>query len=167
MNEDPGFVKPSGNTIDTHSAFVTETESTGKLEGKSVTNKPVDGEVKKKDKSGMECFVCGKMGHYARECKKKKSTGKALVAKSSDVEDYEQEEEYEEEAVVYLTSLETVLFTRNDVLLDSQASGNVFWNRDLLSNVRESSKKVMLNGVQAKAFQQGSHGQHPVLRGNG
>ena len=151
VNEDPGFVKPSGNTIDTHSAFVTETEPTDKPEGKSVTDKPADGEVKKKDKSGVECFVCGKMGHYARECKKKKSTGKALVAKSSDVEDYEQEEEYEEEGVVYVTSLETVLFTRNDVLLDSQASVNVFCNRDILSNVRESAKKVMLNRVQAKA----------------
>ena len=57
----------------------------------------------------------------------------------------------EEGEVAYVTSLETVLFARNDVLLDSQASVNVFCNRELLSNVREYKKKVVLNGVQTKA----------------
>ena len=151
VTEDPGFVKPTGNTIDIHSAFVAETEPTGKPEGKLASSKPGDVDHKKKDKSSVECFNCGKLGHYSREYKNKKSAGKALVAKSSEVENFEQEEEYEEKEVIYVTSIETVLFTKNDVLLDSQASVNVLCNRDLLSNVRESMKKVLLNGVQAKA----------------
>ena len=103
---------------------------------------------KKKGKS----TVCGEMGHYARDCKMKKASGKALVTKSKDTEpDEDEEDDMEEGEVAYVTSLETVLFARNDVLLDSQASVNVFCNRELLSNVREYKKKVVLNGVQAKA----------------
>lgn len=50
-----------------------------------------------------------------------------------------------------VTTVERVLFSRDDVLLDSQASVNVFCNRELLSNVRRSAMKVVLNGIQAKA----------------
>lgn len=83
------------------------------------------------------------------DCRKKKSTDKALVAKDSTGDDYE--EESDDDEVAYVTTLERVLFSRDDVLLDGQASVNVFCNRELLSNVRESTTKVILKGVQAKA----------------
>ena len=44
---------------------------------------------------------------------------------------------------------ETVLFSRDDVLLDNQASVNVFCNRKLLRNVRRSDKDVILDGFQS------------------
>lgn len=59
-------------------------------------------------------------------------------------------QEYDDE-VTYITSAEMVLFSRDDVLFDSQASVNVFCNEKLLKNVRKSEKRVVLNGVQAKA----------------
>ena len=50
-----------------------------------------------------------------------------------------------------MTTFGRVLFSRDDALLDSQASVNVFCNRELLVNVRQSETKAVLNRVQAKA----------------
>ena len=69
------------------------------------------------------------------------ATGKA---DSSDEEEYDNE-------IAYVTTCELVLFSRDDVLLDSQASVNVFCNPLLLRNVRKSDRQVVLNGVQSKA----------------
>ena len=98
----------------------------------------------------MECFVCGKTAHYARDCKKKKGSEKVLLT-SGPYDSDDGEDDPEEEDVVYVTILERILFSRDDVLLDSQASVNVFCNRELLDNVRQSETRVVLNGVQAKA----------------
>ena len=46
---------------------------------------------------------------------------------------------------------EVVLFARSHVLLDNQASVNVFCNADLLTDVRRSKYGILLNGVQADA----------------
>ena len=108
---------------------------------------------KKKSSSSVNCFVCGEVGHYARDCRLKKGSEGALVAKddghgksSSSASDGGDGND-----VAYITSIESVLFSRDDVLLDSQASVNVFCNEQLLRNVRKSAKTVILNGVQAKA----------------
>ena len=70
------------------------------------------------------------------------------MEKGNDDDDYKSEEEDE---TVYVTTLETVLFAKDDVLLDSQASVKVFCNRALLNNVRKSDRNVVLNGVQSGA----------------
>ena len=69
-------------------------------------------------------------------------------ADSSDEDDYDRDGN---EDVAYVTTCEMVLFSRDDVLLDSQASVNVFCNPLLLKNVRKSDRQVILNGVQSKA----------------
>ena len=137
-----GRSDPSGN--DTHSAFVTadscfitKAKDSGKKGGKApAADKTAPG--KKKSLEEVECYVCGELGHYARDCKSRKSAAKAVVAKST-VEKGNDDDEYksdEEDETVYVTTLETVLFTKDDVLLDSQASVNVFCNRALLNKVR-------------------------------
>jgi hypothetical protein len=48
-------------------------------------------------------------------------------------------------------SAETVLFAANEVLIDSQASVNVFKSKNLLQNIRKSYRSIVLNGVQSGA----------------
>ena len=157
VNEDLG----SGTTgSDTHSAFVTadsnmvtKSRDQDKQKRSATTGKGNPSATKKKSLADITCYVCGEMGHYARDCEEKKGADKALVTtKTSGLgsdDDYEEKEEENETA--YVTSLEKVMFSRHDVLLDSQASVNVFCNRSLLRNVRESDRRITLNGVQAGA----------------
>ena len=148
VTNDPGFSRPPGIDTDTYTALVTDTDPTGKTDDVKQAGKSKS-DVKKKAKSAVECFVCGKTDHYARDCMKKGSEKVLLTSGSSDSDD--EEDDLEEEDVAYVTTLERVLFSRDDVLLDSQASVNVFCNRELLDNVRQSETRVVLNGVQAKA----------------
>jgi hypothetical protein len=46
-------------------------------------------------------------------------------------------------------SSETALFSSNEVLIDSQASVNVFNSEHLLRNIRKSQRPIVLNGVQS------------------
>lgn len=75
---------------------------------------------------------------------------KALLTKTAGLSPAEDDYDYEDERdVAYVMTSETVLFSRDDVLLDGQASVNVFCNQKLLRNVRRSDKDVILNGVQS------------------
>ena len=43
------------------------------------------------------------------------------------------------------------MFTRYDILLDTEASLNVFCNKDLLTNVTTAKHHVIMTGVDSKA----------------
>jgi Zinc knuckle len=77
------------------------------------------------------CFVCGATGHYARDCEKRKGIGKALVASSAAVD--EEEQQADEWDLALVTNEEMVFFSQHDILLDNEASINIFQNRDLLT----------------------------------
>ena len=130
-----------------HSAFLTDlamTTQKGKAPGKKV--KPKVAATKKKS-SSVICCVCGETGHYARDCENRKSGEQALFAEAED--DIDEDDRTVESASV--TTNEVILFARSHVLLDNQASVNVFCNADLLTDVRRSKHGILLNGVQADA----------------
>ena len=140
---------------DTHSAFVTadlNLVTKSKDKSKASTLSGDSGSGKKRVLADVECYSCGEMGHYARDCTAKKAgPDSALVSKARAAEFTEGDEYDYDDEIAYVTTTETVLFSRDDVLLDSQASVNVFCNPHLLSNVRKSDREVLLNGVQSGA----------------
>jgi Zinc knuckle len=72
------------------------------------------------------CFVCGIVGHYARDCEKRKGgekTEKALIATA--VQEDEVEEERDEWDLALVTSAEHALFSKLEALLDNKASISV------------------------------------------
>ena len=144
MNEGSGSEVPGS---DTHSAFVTaDTNIVAKSKDKDTKKSTTTGKVTKKALAEVTCYVYGELGHYARDCKDKKGSDAALVTgKTGGLESEDEiDEEDDDFKTAYVTTSEKVLFSRFDVLLDSQASVNVFCNRRLLRNVREfaSSKSV-------------------------
>ena len=93
--------------------------------------------MKAKKASTIVCYVCEGVGHYARDCPKRKGKSVAFVVDhSTEPNDYEDEEHYDEAAYVF--TAEAAMFTREDVLLDSQASVNVFCNAKLLKDIGSS-----------------------------
>ena len=49
----------------------------------------------------------------------------------------------------FVATHEVILFARSHVLLNNQASVNVFCNGGLLTDIRRSKQGILLNGVQA------------------
>jgi hypothetical protein len=72
-----------------------------------------------------------------------------LTYGTSESSDSENETAYMTTDVI--VSLERVLFAADEVLIDSQASVNVFKSKHLLRNIRKSQRSIVLNGVQSGA----------------
>lgn len=87
---------------------------------------------KSKKKSEVVCFICGLVGHYARDCTQRKGADKALV--------------------VHLIAMrEKVMFTRYDLLLDNQSSVDIKGNADLIDNQRKAARSINMCGIQRGA----------------
>jgi Zinc knuckle len=130
-------------SIEHHSALVVE-----KGQGKAKPPKPPGERTKKTSSSeSIECFVCGNFGHYARDCPDRKSKDSTLVVHGEDIdEDAYSNDGYDKEAA-YVLSLETALFARHILLLDTQSSANVVAAAELLTKIRRTSDGIILSGI--------------------
>ena len=87
------------------------------------------------------------VGHFARECAERKGDSTALVTKEQS-QDFDDEEFSDAYDVALITVREKAFFSSTTILLDNESSLNVFNNSELLKNVREARKTVIMNGVQ-------------------
>ena len=137
----------------TDSAFVSKSKEDKVKEKDPQTRGKVSGGRKdrRSSPSTIICFVCGKGGHYARDCENKKDGETALLTTEDHSDDEEEAYNVFKSEGAYVTSSETVLFSPSHVLLDNQASVNIFKNPHLLTNIRVADNGILLNGVQQSA----------------
>jgi hypothetical protein len=89
------------------------------------------------------------IGHYARDCEKRKGVEKTLITAAKDEE--ETQEETDELDIALVASSERAMFASHKVMLGTESSINILKSRKLLSCVREANKKVVLGGIQRGA----------------
>jgi Zinc knuckle len=138
----------SGNhAVDIHSAFLADTAFVTKARDPDKGGKAAGSKGKKS--AEIVCFVCGVIGHYARDCEKRKGVEKTLM--TTDVKDEEIEAETDEWDVALVASSDPSMFASHEVMLDTESSINIFKTRKLLTGIREADRKVVVGGIQRGA----------------
>ena len=128
-------------------------------------NKKPDAKDKKnkaKDISKIECFNCHKLGHYSSKCPEKNNRSSALkkVSFQDDEDEYDQRnskvkltyisssaEGYSNNAIGFLASNTVAKRSKTVVHLDNCAQVSIFFNPDLLTNIRPAKDPLSINGI--------------------
>ena len=151
-NEDS--VGPQSTGGDHHAAFLADTAFV--IQKSTVQKENTKRETGEKTaitrSSSKACYVCGKKGHLAYQCADRKEviSDKVLVTSGEFQEDTEDDQNEWNSAFV-TTSERLVLFSRYEILLDNEASLNVFRDPELLSDIGKARRKVIMKGVQSGA----------------
>jgi hypothetical protein len=155
-----GVVVPLGT--DTHSAFLSDSVFVTKAKDSKDKDPSKDlkasgdkkEKLKKSSPSTLMCFVCGKLGHGARECSLRKTPESALLVGKlgDDDEEDPRDDMFLGEEATYLTSEETALLTSDDVAFDTGATVSFFKNPKLLTSIEKARRDIHVKGVQADAL---------------
>ena len=126
----------------TEEAHVTTSKDPEKKAGKSA------GPAKKKSLTDVECFLCEKTGHYAKNCPERKSSADKVHVSIGDRDSDDDDSQQGEWGVALVASSEICMFSKFDVLLDNEASLNIFSNKELLTNIRKSQRQIKVSGIE-------------------
>lgn len=115
------------------------TTSLGKGNNKEINNKKSDNSsYKSKDKKSIECYFCHKLGHYARNCRKKKNLQKyKRNVTSAGQTSNEQKSSSDDHGAFIVTKAENDILnadTQDIWLLDSGASKHMSFQRNWFVN---------------------------------
>jgi hypothetical protein len=124
--------------------------STKAKDPKTAAATPPAPKPEKKKKAEIECYVCGGC-HFARDCDQRKGSKEKAHVTFDTPKSEGEEEELEEWGSALIAIQKTCLFSKYELLLDNQASLNIFGNKDLLINVRSAEKSIALRGIQSGA----------------
>ena len=151
----------ASNAYVTETAYVTKARDPVKGKGRNIEERgspisPAPTQKKSSSSATVKYYVCGKIGHYARDCEKRQETEEKALVTAGTVRSHtwrtdcgdSDEDEWE---IANVTATETCFFSKYDVLLDYEASLNVFRSRDLNKNIRRSGRTITMHGVANRA----------------
>ena len=132
---------PGASAFVTEEVHVTASRDTEKRAGKT-------GRYKKTPIADVDCYACDGKGHYAKNCPNRKSSSEKIHVTKSEA-DSGDESDRDDWGVALVTVSEVCMFSQYDVLLDNEASLNIFSNKDLLTNVRQAKRSITVSGIQS------------------
>jgi hypothetical protein len=100
-----------------------------------------------KDNSKIQCFICDKYGHIARNCPTRKKGRQFASTVDVDPEPHQRDEDIKYEAFFFISSLSGTVPTDSDIwIIDSGASKHMTGYRDHMRDLveKESSLHVVL-----------------------